>query len=49
MQIIKVDELVIISWNDNTCQFIHKKCHQQSYHDEVIYNVIVSIIFDVVK
>ena len=33
-----MDELKI-SWNDNTCRLIHKKCHKKSYDFDINYHM----------
>ena len=30
--------------HDNICSFIHKKCHPKSYHSDIKYHIILSII-----
>lgn len=30
------------SWDDNTCQDIHKKCHYESYHNHLKYNLTLN-------
>ena len=33
--------------HDNVCKLIHKKCHPKSYHSDIIYHMILNIIFGV--
>ena len=33
-----MDELNV-SLDDNTCKFIHEKCHWETYHNEIKYHV----------
>ena len=43
----KVDELKV-SWYDNICELIHKKCHYKSYHNDIKYHTTLDTIFIVV-
>ena len=42
-----MDELEV-SWDDNICKFIYRKCHQKSYCGDINYHVTLKTIFSVV-
>jgi hypothetical protein len=42
----KVDDLKV-SWDDNACKLIHKKCHSKSYYNDLKYLMRLYTIINV--